>query len=71
MLARYLDNTLQSGEKVILLVKPIPPELVNDYLQKTYRQGGDAGPLGARGAARLLSSRASDPDNLDPLPDLR
>src|SRR6266446_1071106 len=41
-LARYLDSFLPDGNRVAILVKPIPPELIQTYLDKVFQKGGAA-----------------------------
>ena len=57
-LARYLDSTVSDSEKVIVLAKPIARELIQDYLDKAFRQGG---PPALAQAQRILEGVDTSP----------
>jgi hypothetical protein len=59
-LARYLEAELGSGESAIILTKPVPPELVQQYLDKIARRGGDAGLQHARKVLRSMETTPPD-----------
>jgi len=59
-LARYLDGAVGAGQKVVVLARPAPPELVQSYLDKVRARGGDAGVEQAR--AHMASMDISPPD---------
>ncbi len=59
-LARYLDRTLRDGEKVILLVQPIPKPLIDAYFEKSFALGGAAGLEEAQRVMRSLDTSPPD-----------
>lgn len=59
-LANFLDRRLQQGERVAILTRPLPKELVDSYLSKVSAKGGDAELRRAR--AILAKMVTSPPD---------
>jgi hypothetical protein len=59
-LARYVDDRLKPNETALVFAKPIPPELVQQYVDKVSRKSGDAGVKHAR--MILLSLETTPPD---------
>ncbi len=59
-LARYLDDRLKPNETALVFAKPIPPQLVQQYVDKVSRKSGDAGVKHAR--TILLSLETTPPD---------
>jgi hypothetical protein len=57
-LARYLDTAVRPTEHVAMLVKPIPEQLVRDYLEKVRSAAGEEGLIRAR---RILASVDTSP----------
>ncbi len=47
-LAQYLDRSVGAGEKVLIVVKPLPEEMIQDYLGKVLRRQGETGVAKAR-----------------------
>ncbi len=58
-LAQYLDTEVRGDERVLVLAKPIEPE-IQDYLDKAHQTGGEEGLLRAR--LSLLEVDLSPPD---------
>jgi hypothetical protein len=47
-LAQYLDRSVGAREKVLIVVKPLPEEMIQDYLGKVRRRQGETGAAKAR-----------------------
>jgi hypothetical protein len=47
-LAQYLDRSVGRNEKVLIVTKPLPEEMIQDYLGKVRRRQGEKGVLQAR-----------------------
>lgn len=47
-LAQYLDRSVGEQEKVLIVVKPVPGEMVQEYLEKVRLKQGEAGVAKAR-----------------------
>jgi hypothetical protein len=47
-LAQYLDRSVRGDEKVLIVVKPLPEVMIQDYLDKVRRRQGEAGVARAR-----------------------
>lgn len=47
-LAQYLDRSVGTEEKVLIVVKPLQEEMIQDYLDKVRRRQGEAGVAQAR-----------------------
>lgn len=56
--ARFLDSNVKEGERVAMLVRPIPQDLIRNYLDKVRSAGGDEG---LRRARRILASVDTSP----------
>jgi hypothetical protein len=59
-LARFLDSTIKEPERVAMLVKPLPRQAVQDYLDKVRNRGGTNGL--ARAHEMMASMDISPPD---------
>ena len=57
-LAQYLDQAVSGSEKVVVLAKPITPELLSRYLDKSQELGGL---IGRRKAALALAGLDTSP----------
>lgn len=57
-LARYLDANVHGDEKATVFARPIPQELIQDYLNRATRRGGAAG---LEQAQRVLASVDTSP----------
>jgi hypothetical protein len=47
-LAQYLDRSVKGEEKVLIVAKPLPEEMIQDYLDRVRRRQGEAGVAHAR-----------------------
>jgi hypothetical protein len=59
-LARYLDSTVQGNQSAIVLAEPIPPSLVQAYLDKVAQKGGAAALADARRVLRSMDTSPPD-----------
>jgi hypothetical protein len=57
-LARYLDASLARNEEAVVLTKPVPLELVRQYLDKVAQRSGE---VGLRQAGRVLRDTETTP----------
>jgi len=59
-LAQYFDRTLQKNERAIVLTKPIPQPLIQDYLDKALQTGGAKGLASAWSVLRSMDTSPPD-----------
>ena len=59
-LARYLDNHMRPSETAVILTRPIPAELVEQYLGKVKLKSGDAGIKKAREILATIETTPPD-----------
>lgn len=57
-LARYIDGAVRERETAVILARPMPPELMRNYLDKVARRGGEPA---LRQARRVLESMDTSP----------
>jgi hypothetical protein len=57
-LARYFESNLHEGERAVILTKPVPRELVRQYLDKILQRSGVDG---LRNAQRVLATTETTP----------
>ncbi len=59
-LAKYLDNKMVTGERVLILSKPITEDMLQGYLSKAQQTGGEEGLRQARLELQQADLRGTD-----------